>query len=448
MKSTTLGKFFTSDSLNCISQFRQLPKDLQMGVRAAITVFPFRVSSYVIDELIDWSNVPDDPIFQLTFPQPGMLEERVFKNLLEAIHDDDQIRIHELVKTTRAEMNPHPDDQLSMNLQRVHGQLSLGIQRQYDSTVLYFPPQGQTCHSYCGYCFRWAQFVDAAVPRMQEPDVTHLLKYLRTNPAVTDVLITGGDPLVMTTRAITHILRAIVNAGPETVQTIRIASKSLAYWPYRFLTDHDADQLLAGFAETIQSGRQLSLMTHFSHPRELQTPAVAAAIKRIQSTGAIIRSQEPIVGKVNDSVECWRNLWQAETRHGVIPYYTFVLRDTGPRNYFRVPLARCEQIMREAGAGLPGLSKTARGPVMSASEGKIAIDAVATVGGKDVFCLRFLQARQAAWERKTFFAEFDPEATWITDLKPAFGESRFFFQDEFEMLRTQTRRSEDDEVTG
>ena len=102
------------------------------------------------------------------------------------------------------------------------------------------------------------------------------MAYLRRNPQVTDVLFTGGDPLIMKTPALRAYVRTLLDADLPGFQTIRIGTKSLAYWPQRFVTDPDADDLMRLFEKIVKSGLHLSLMAHFSHPRELGTPAAEA----------------------------------------------------------------------------------------------------------------------------------------------------------------------------
>ena len=77
-----------------------------------------------------------------------------------------------------------------------------------------------------------------------------------------------------------------------------------------------------------------------------------------------------------------------------------------------------------------GLARTARGPSMSAFPGKVAVEDVQVINGEKVFILKMLQARNPDWVGKPFFAKFDPFANWLTDLKPAFGERKFFFEDD------------------
>ena len=107
---------------------------------------------------------------------------------------------------------------------------------------------------------------------------------------------------------------------------------------------------------------------------------------------------------------------------GMVPYYMFVERDTGPQDYFAVPLARGYEIFRDAYQGVSGLGRTVRGPSMSATPGKVCIDGVAEVAGTKVFVLRMIQARDPRLAGTPFFARFDPAATWLTDLRPAFAE--------------------------
>ena len=188
-----------------------------------------------------------------------------------------------------------------------------------------------------------------------------------------------------------------------------------------------------------KSGRHVALMAHYSHPRELETRAAERAIQRIQDAGAVVRSQAPLIKHVNDSARCWAQMWRRQVRLGVVPYYMFVERDTGPKNYFEVPLTRCVKIFNEAWAQVSGLGRTARGPSMSALPGKILIEGRARIHGEDVFVLKFLQARDPAWVGRLFFARYDARAAWLDDLRPAFGDKEFFFEPSLrEMQRTSS----------
>ncbi len=112
----------------------------------------------------------------------------------------------------------------------------------------------------------------------------------------------------------------------------------------------------------------------------------------------------------------------------------FVERDTGARHYFEVPLAKAWQVYRGAMQQVSGLGRTARGPSMSAGPGKVEIQGVTEIQGEKVFVLRFIQARNPDWVQRPFFARFDPAATWLDDLKPAFGDKEFFFEREYRAM--------------
>ena len=176
-------------------------------------------------------------------------------------------------------------------------------------------------------------------------------------------------------------------------------------------------------------------MAHFNHWREMTTPIVSEAIRRLRSSGVVIRTQSPLLNHINNDPDIWAHMWREQVRLGLVPYYMFVERDTGARRYFEVPLARAWYVYREALKRVSGLGRTVRGPSMSTGPGKIEIQGITEINGEKVFVLRFLQARNPDWVQHPFFAQFDPEATWLDQLKPAFGEENFFFQDEYDAMR-------------
>ncbi|MFE0644605.1 KamA family radical SAM protein [Streptomyces sp. NPDC058877] len=392
-----------------------LPGEVAETVRRLSLVLPFRVNEYVLTELVDWDRVPDDPIFQLTFPQRGMLTAGDEEQLGKLSADPgDRLLLREYVKEVRSRLNPHPSGQLQYNVPRLDGAPVPGLQHKYRETILYFPGQGQTCHAYCTYCFRWAQFVGDADLKFAAPDPDGLLAYLTAHPEVSDVLITGGDPMVMTTERLRRHVEPLL--GVESVSTVRIGTKSVAYWPHRFTTDQDADDVLRLFEQVVAAGKQLAVMAHFSHPRELETTSARRALARIRATGAVVYCQAPLIARVNDDAATWSELWRAELAAGAVPYYLFVERDTGPYEYFKVPLARAVGIFQDAYRTLPGLARTVRGPVMSATPGKVVVDGVQETAQGRFFQLRMLQARDPRLVGRPFRAAYDPDAAWLDEL--------------------------------
>lgn len=410
-----------------------LSPDLREAIEVVAQVLPFRSNAYVVNQLIDWERVPNDPMFQLNFPQRGMLDPTVYHRLRDLLRRGAKEEAAATVRRVRMELNPQPAGQLTHNVPILDGRPLPGLQHKYRETVLFFPARGQTCHAYCTYCFRWAQFVDLPDLHFQARETADLVAYLRAHPEVSDILITGGDPMIMKSKALRAYIEPLLDPALEHVRNIRIGTKSLTYWPYRYVTDDDADDTLRLFEEVVRAGRHLAIMAHYSHPVELSTPIAQEALRRVRATGAEVRSQAPLIRHVNDDPAVWSELWRTVVRLGAVPYYMFVERDTGARGYFEIPLVRAHEIFQEAYRQVTGLARTVRGPSMSAFPGKIRILGVARVAGRRVFILDFLQARRSEWVRRPFFARFDPHATWFDQLRPAFGR-RFFFSDDLDRL--------------
>jgi KamA family protein len=430
--------YYTEKNLESIPQLQELTPETRFEMKVVSTVLPFKVNDYVVNQLIDWKDIPDDPIFQLTFPQRGMLEDADFLRMADlfkksATRQDIKVAANEI----RLSMNPHPAGQTTLNVPKLNAEPLLGIQHKYRETVLFFPAAGQTCHSYCTFCFRWAQFVGMSDLRFAAKEAGQLKNYLKMHPEVTNVLVTGGDPMVMKTPVLERYIEPLLDPKLENLHSIRFGTKSVAYWPQRFVTDSDADDMLRLFERIVGSGRHVAIMAHYNHYHELETPIAREAIRRIRETGAVVRAQSPLLAHINDDAAVWELMWREQVRLGIIPYYMFVERDTGAKNYFDVPLAKAYKIFREAYRHVTGLARTVRGPSMSATPGKVEVTGVTRIGDEKVFVLRFLQGRNADWVDKPFFAKYDPKATWLNELEPAFGEEKFFFEDELSAMETQ-----------
>lgn len=429
-------KLYGLRDLDGISGLDRLSSDDRRALEVVAHVLPFRVNDYVLDELVDWDAAPDDPMFNLAFHRREMLSPRQFDMVDHALRPGaPAAELREAVRLVRLEMNPHPSGQLTHNVPLLGDEPVPGVQHKYRETVLVFPAKGQTCFSYCTFCFRWPQFVNMQDLKFSTGQSAAYVDYLRGRPQVTDVLVTGGDPLIMNARALGEFLAPLLEPEFDHLRTIRIGSKVLSFWPYRFLSDEDSDDLLRLFERVAESGRHLALMAHFNHWRELATDAARRAARRVLDTGAQIRVQAPLLRGINDSAETWARLWEDEVACGMIPYYMFVERDTGPRAFFEVPLAEAFDVFRDAYARVSGIARTVRGPVMSAAPGKVQVDGVAEIGGRRVFQLSFLQGRNPDWVRRPFFAEYDARAVWLDDLKPAFGQRRFFYEKEARFAR-------------
>lgn len=377
-------------------------------------------------------------MFRLTFPHPEMLDSKDYNHIIQLMTENvPKAVLKEAANKIRQQLNPHPAGQKKYNVPTLNGKPIPGIQHKYRETVLIFPAAGQTCHAYCTFCFRWPQFVGLEDLKFATRESGMFQQYLQQHQEIRDVLLTGGDPMTMKARQLSLYIEPLLEPKFDHIQTIRIGTKSISFWPYRYVTDEDADNTLRLFEKIVQRGKHLAIMAHYEHWQELDTPVATEAIRRIRSTGAQIRTQAPIVRHINDSAETWAKMWQMQVSLGCIPYYIFVERQTGAKAYFEIPLVRVFDIYREAIQQVSGLARTARGPLMSALPGKVAIDGVAEVAGEKVFVLSFLQGREPDWCKRSFFASFNPDATWLNNLKPAFGEDKFFYESQLEEILTR-----------
>ena len=428
-------KAYNSRNFLEIPQLSNLNDDQKKAISVVSQVLPFKTNNYVVDELIDWDHFEDDPMFILNFPQKEMLSKYDFHELSNMIaRNTPKKEVDTFVNEIREKMNPHPAGQMEHNVPTLDGEKIKGIQHKYRETMLFFPSQGQTCHAYCTFCFRWPQFTGMGDIKFAMKRTDLMIEYLRQNPGITDILFTGGDPMVMKANILKRYIDAILEADLPHVNTIRIGTKSLSFWPYRFLTDPDAQEILDLFKKVSDKGIHLALMAHFNHHRELETEAVAAAVEKVRETGAQIRTQSPIMNHINADADVWAKMWRKQVDMGMIPYYMFMARDTGAQDYFGVDLESALNIYTNAYQQVSGICRTVRGPSMSAGPGKVCIMGVSKIKGEKVYVLNFIQGRVPEWVGQPFFAKYDPKALWLSDLVPAFGEKEFFYQKEYQKL--------------
>lgn len=425
---------YTARNYKNIAQIDKVDAEDLHSIDVVAHVLPFRTNNYVVDELIDWDNYKTDPMFILNFPQKKMLRTEHFNQIAHLMEENaDSTVIREAANKIREQLNPHPAGQ-EHNLPEFDGKRLMGAQHKYNETMLFFPSQGQTCHAYCTFCFRWPQFTGMSDLKFAMNEVDSIIGYLKEHPEVTDLLITGGDPMIMRAHVLDAYITRILDANITTLETIRIGSKSLSFWPYRYLTDPDADEVLKIFEKITAAGKTLSFMAHFNHPQELSTTAVVQAVERILETGAQIRTQSPLLNHINASAKVWEVMWKKQVKLGMIPYYMFVARDTGAKEFFGVPLVRASDIFKRAYTKVSGIARTVRGPSMSCNAGKIRVVGVTEAMGEKIFVLEFIQGRNKQWVHEPFFAKYDPEAMWIDDLEPAFGGKEFFFDEELAQM--------------
>ncbi|TCN53021.1 lysine 2,3-aminomutase [Flavobacterium circumlabens] len=405
-------KSYTLGQLDKIPQLSGLSEEQIEEIKIVSSIYPFKTNNYVLEKLIDWNNIPDDPIFRLNFPHKEMLLTEDFEQLkqIRATGTDEEIK--EVIYNIRMRLNPHPAGQVDLNSAYINDDKLEGIQHKYRDILLFFPSQSQTCHAYCTFCFRWPQFINDLDFKIQSKEIGPLLEYLHENPQISEVLFTGGDPMIMNSRVLDSYIEPLLKV--DSIKTIRIGTKALSYWPYKFTTDEDAEGMLNVLAKVTKAGKHLGFMAHFNHPVELEPPVVKEAIDNLIKIGATIRTQSPLLRFINNSPETWTKMWEKQVQLNCIPYYMFLPRDTGAQHYFAETLERAHEIYTEAIRNCTGLASTAKGPVMSMTHGKVEI-----LGVKDdLYTLRYVKHRDDSKTFKVFTAQsISPKPMWIGDLQ-------------------------------
>lgn len=222
-------KTYTLSNYKLIPQISGLSDEMIEAIEVVGRVLPFKTNSYVVNELIDWTQIETDPMFTLTFPRREMLETRHYQTVKKLLDENtDKALLDRKIHKIRMELNPNPAGQ-EHNVPEMNSIKLKGIQHKYPETVLFFPSQGQTCHAYCSFCFRWPQFSGMSGFRFAMKEAELLKQYLIKNKKVTDLLFTGGDPMTMSSRLLAGYIEPLLEPEFDHIRSIRIGTKSLSY---------------------------------------------------------------------------------------------------------------------------------------------------------------------------------------------------------------------------
>lgn len=347
-----------------LTKVPELSEEEQRELTQVTDQFDFRSNDYY-QKLINWDD-PDDPIRRLIMPD------------LQELND-------------WGDLDPSGEE----NYVKVKG-----LEHKYTSTALLLC--SDICAGYCRYCFRKRLFMRGNDET--EKDVALGIRYIADHPEINNVLLTGGDPLVLSTarlRTIFEMLREIPH-----VSTIRIGTKLPAFNPYRVLDDPELQQLIR---EYTLPDKKIYIMAHFDHPNEL-TDAAVRGIQALLDSGAVIQNQNPIITGINDNPDTLVKLWNKLSFSGVVPYYLFQCRPTLGNAPYTMPIERALAIFEAARTRTSGLAKRVR-YMMSHRTGKIEICGMTE---KHIFFKYHSAAKRENNGRMLVF-ERNPEAAWLDD---------------------------------
>jgi KamA family protein len=357
--SATQMKYLTK-----IEQLEQLSEQERTRLKKVAETFSFRSNDYYLS-LINWDD-PDDPIRKIIIPHS-----------------------HELEKWGRLD----PSDEESYTI-------IPGLEHKYHSTALLLI--SNVCEGICRYCFRKRVFIDPQ--RTYLRDTAAAMQYITEHKEITNVLLTGGDPLVLKTSKLDNIIRQLREI--EHVQIIRIGTKMPAFNPYRIIED---PALLVMISNYTTEEKKIYIMTHFVHPRELTDVAIKS-VNLLQKAGALLANQTPLIRGVNSNPEVLAELLGKLSFIGAIPYYIFQCRPAIGNKAYSVPIEKGYEIVEQAKSQVSGLAKRAR-YTMSHTTGKIEIL------GKTKEFVYFKYHRAANDQDSGRFLVFksNPNAYWFDD---------------------------------
>ncbi len=347
-----------------IEQLKQLSEQQRAELKKVTDKFAFRVNDYYLS-LIDWDN-PNDPIRYIVIPN-----------------------IQELDEWGRLD----PSNEKAYTVMP-------GLQHKYHSVAVFLATN--KCEGVCRYCFRKRLFIESETEYLQDWDAAY--QYVSEHPEITNVLLTGGDVLMLTTSKLEDIfarLREIAH-----VQIIRLGTRIPSYNPYRIVDD---PALLKAIKKYSTDEKKIYVMTHFVHTRELTDVAVEA-VALLQKAQAKLANQTPLIRGVNDDPKVLAELLAKLSFIGAVPYYIFQCRPALGNKAYTVPIEEGYEIVEQAKSRVSGLAKRAR-YTMSHSSGKIEI-----VGKtKDYVYFKYHRAFRDEDSGRFMVFKSNPNAYWFDD---------------------------------
>ncbi len=354
-----------------LNQLSQLTESERKTLKPVTEKFAFRTNDYY-QSLIDWSD-PQDPIRQIVIPNAKELE---VWGRLDASDEESFTRVP-------------------------------GLEHKYEYTALLLV--NNVCGAYCRFCFRKRLFMDNNDEVVR--DVSQGIQYIKEHSEINNVLLTGGDPLVMSTGKLENIIRQL--RGIDHVQVIRIGTKIPVFNPYRIINDPGLPEM---FSKYNSPARRIYIMVHFNHPREI-TDISSSGLDMMRKSGAVVVNQTPLIRGINDNPEVLADLFNQLSYMGVAPYYLFICRPTLGNKSYAIPIEQAFELFETARMKCSGLAKRAR-LVMSHSTGKIEI-----VGLTETHIyMRYHRAANPQEKARFLIFKRNPAAYWFDDYQEIINE--------------------------
>lgn len=359
------------NSVEKLGQYLSLTEEEALSMQEVVDNHPMNIPRYYLS-LIDL-NDPNDPIRKLAIPSA-----------------EEMVVVGQMGETTG---DPYGDDK--------HNKGN-GILHKYPYSALVVATE--YCSMYCRHCFR-KRLVGLPNDKTVE-NFQNAARYIAEHKEITNVIISGGDPMMLPTRVIAQMLDALKDI--DHVNYVRIGTRTPVVYPLRFWDD-ELIEVLRDFNQH----KSLYIPTHFNHANEI-TDLSAEAVLLLRNAGITVNNQAVFLNGVNDSVEDLENLMNGLIRIGVNPYYLYQCMPVSRvRHHFQVPLKRGVDIVSEAKRHLDGYAKRFKF-IMGHDIGKVEI-----CGRKeDILVMSQIHARPEHPEEasRILMGHMTENAGWLEDL--------------------------------
>ncbi len=353
-------------TLEQLKQQTEVPLKDEKGLEKVIRLHPMRITRYYAS-LIDWSD-PRDPIRRMSV---GSIDELDVAGMYDTSGEASNTKMP-------------------------------GLQHKYAQTALILTTN--RCAMYCRHCFR-KRLVGLTSGEILRR-FSEAVRYIKKHREINNVLITGGDPLLLETHVVEQLLRKL--APIRHLRFIRVGSRIPVVFPERILGDRALTRMMKEYSH---KNRRLFLVTQFNHPREI-TDQSTEAIDRIIRCGVVISNQTVLLKGVNDEPDVLSELQNRLVGIGVNPYYVFQCRPVKRvKSAFQTTLRDGYKVVEAAKKQLNGHSKRFR-YAMSHRTGKIEI---VGISGDEIF-LKYHQAKDPRNAGRFFRRRLTPSAAWLDDL--------------------------------
>lgn len=275
----------------------KFPEEDKLRLEETLHRFPLSITPYYLS-LIDTDNYQNDPVFRQSFA--NINELTVLKtDMKDPLHEDSDSPVE-------------------------------GITHRYPDRVLFHV--SNICSMYCRHCTRKRKVGDEdSIPG--ERQLLKGIEYLRNTPQVRDVLLSGGDPLMLPDKYLDWLLSEITSI-PH-VEVVRIGTRMPVVLPYRITNE---------LVEVLKKYQPLWINTHFNHPREI-TSSSRAALARLANAGFPLGNQSVLLAEVNDCPRIMKNLVHKLVQNRVRPYYLYQCDLSEGLAHFRTPVGKGIEIM-------------------------------------------------------------------------------------------------------